>query len=242
MNWQKEKYDLLVPENHSEIFLEWRRNVQFQDFKTGESHSAEIVPFSRKNKMEIYHVHPPMFETTEERNSYKIQVLKDEKEQGRDYYLKGTLNVAPNISELCELYKDRRFILSERENKIDLYMSFLYAWKIKLFHAHDFNYKRYLEQMVPVKVDVEQAKTYKNFVDRMEKVKRYMVLNNIDHEVVTYEELEDEDVISELVDTDEWKSYRKDEHNTTLHIEKDYRKLIINYSEVVDVLKDIKAI
>ena len=190
----------------------------------------------------MHYVWPSIFNSTKERNSYKIELLKKEKEKGREYNIKGTLNLAENIKDVCDLFKDRKFILTKRKDVESMILSFFFAWESKLFHARSHNLDVYKGKMKQgVTVGQEIIFDYIDWLDQMEIVETYLKENNINHEVVYYEDLKDDDDISEIIKTDEWKQYRNT-NDLPIRIDKDYSKLINNYDEVIHTLKKLDAL
>lgn len=240
--YNKEKYGLNIPKGHSELFLEWGRNMELYDHKTQNYFTTELYPISDIYEMKIHFIYPPVFDKTHDRNLYKLSVLQDEKKKGREYNIKGTLNLASTIAEVCAFYNDRKFIITKRDDVESMIMSFFFAWESKLFHARHNNINIYNQAMnkgvtVPDKI----IEDYCIFLEQMNIIEKYLMCNNINYDVVTYEELENENVISEIIETDEWKQYRN-ESQLPIRIDKDYKKLIHNYSHVKDKLKDYGAL
>ena len=82
---------------------------------------------------------------------------------------------------------------------------------------------------------------YIPFVNKYDTIKKYLITNNFDYSIVTYEDLSDVDVISNILETDEWKNYANFK-TLPIEIEKDFKKIIHNYEEVKQILVEQGAI
>lgn len=235
--WQKQTENLLLIEGHPEFFLELGRNMELVNRKKEKCHTTELYPLANEKGINTHYVWPHILKTTEARNKHKIDLLRKERELGREYLIKGTLNMAESCEVIFDFFKDRKIILTTRDDKEKMMMSFFFSWESKLFHARNENINLYKDKMREgVTVPIKLIYDYIPFVKQFNKIENYLITSGINHEVVTYEELEKEDKISELVGTDEWKKYNN-ENSVPIHIEKDYKKLIHNYDEVLEILK-----
>ena len=152
------------------------------------------------------------------------------------------MNIAENVGEILNFFKDRKIIVTEREDVESMYMSFFFAWESKLFHARSNNlelYKQTLKEGVTVPKQI--ILDYIPFVKQMDTIKAYLKDNEFDYCVITYEELSNVNVISDKLGTDEWKSYA-DWDSLPVEVEKDYKTLIKNYDEVKQILIDEGAL
>lgn len=232
------KLGLKEVEGHSELFLEWGRNMELCDRKVDEYHTTELYPTIGESGIEMHFVYPWILKDTLTRNRYKLDLLKKEKEAGREYSVKGTLNIREGYEEILDFYKDRKIIITEREDVEAMYMSFFFAWESKIFHARQNNldlYKRKMQDGVVVSKEI--ILDYIPFVKQMDTIKQYLKDNSFNYSILTYEELDDTDVISYAIGTEEWKKYA-DFNSLPIEIEKDYKKLIHNYDEVKQLLID----
>jgi hypothetical protein len=234
--WQIQTQGLYEVDGHPELFLEVARNIEFVDRKVEKIHTSELYPVIHEDGIKMHYIYPLVFNDVRSRNQYKINLLKQEKARGREYLIKGTLNMAENCEEVLEFFKDRKIVLTTREDREAMIMSFFYAWESKLFQSRHNNLDLYKEKMSKgVVVDDQIINSYIPFLKQYEQIESYLKDNNIPYTVITYEQLENSDTISELVGTDEWKKYVTDK-KLPIHIEKDYRKLIHNYDEVKERL------
>lgn len=237
----QEHLGLLVPLNHSEYFLEHNRNVEFFDAKTGNHVPTEIFPVVFNNRISMQFMYPPLFKDSQSRSDYKLKILREEKDKGREYYIKSTSQISDNIEKIIDFFSDRTVLLTKRQDMIDNVLSAQFAWETKLFHCREDNIDLYMKHVKDgIVLDVSRFHFYINYVlNSFNKVEIYLKENNIKHETLYYEYLTDDDYISEALDTDEWIRYRKPAHILTKHIEKDYSKIIKNYDECVSVIKDL---
>lgn len=232
------KHGLKEIEGQSEFFLEWGRNMELCDRKVDKYHTTELYPIAHKDGIKMHYVYPWVLNDTKSRNLYKLDLLKAEKEKGHEYYVKGTLNIAESCEEILDFYKDRKIIITERDDIESMYMSFFFAWESKMFHARRQNidlYKRKLDEGVTIPHQI--ILDYIPFVKQMDKIKTYLKDNDFDYSVITYEQLENTDIISEVLGTEEWEIYA-DFDSLPIKIDKDYKKLIKNYDEVKQILID----
>lgn len=232
------KHGLKETVGHSEFFLEWGRNMELCDRKVNKYHTTELYPVAHENGIEMHFVYPWILKDTLSRNKYKLNLLKQEKLRGNEYCIKGTLNIANHCEEILDFYKDRKIIITEREDVESMYMSFFFAWESKIFHARQNNidlYKRKMQEGVIVPKEI--VFDYIPFVKQMDTIKNYIKDNNFNYSILTYEQLENIDVISSAIETDEWKEYA-DFDSLPIDVDKDYKKLIHNYDEVKQMLID----
>ena len=236
-DWQRETQGLINVDGHSELFLEWGRNMELVDRKTEESHTTELYPMIHEDGIEMHFVYPHILKTTSARNKYKINLLRKERDSGREYLIKGTLNMAESCEEVFDFFSDRKIILTTREDREAMMMSFFFSWEIKMFHARKNNLEIYKDRMNKgVVVPNQIIYDYIPFVRQYDKIEAHLKTSNIQYTVLTYEQLEDSNVISETLGTDEWKRYVSKD-TVPIHIEKNYRNLIHNYDEVLEILK-----
>lgn len=234
--WQKNRYGLLEVDRHPELFLEWGRNMELHDRKTDDHYTSELYPIIKDDTIRMHFVWPPILGDTSARNHYKLQLLKQEKLHGREYIIKGTLNFADNCEEIFNFFNDRKIILTTRNDKEAMMMSFFFAWETKLFQARANNieyYQSVLQKGVVVSKDI--VYDYIPFVQQFDKIKTHLEKNNIKFTILTYEDMADHTTISETLGTDEWRRFCPSD-GLSFHIEKDYTTLIHNYDEIKELL------
>lgn len=235
--YQTAKYGLKEVEGHPELFLEWGRNMEMCDRKTENCYTTELYPLQSDNGIKMHFVYPHIFGSTAKRNYHKIQLLESERQMGREYYIKGTLNIAESVSVVLDFFRDRRIVLTTRDDREAMYMSFLFAWESKIFHARKNNIELYHQKMSEgVTVPEQIVLDYIPFVRQMDIIQNYVIQNGFDYKIVTYEQLANIDVLSDILETDEWKQYI--DGKTPIQIDKNYRELIHNYDEVKSLLQD----
>lgn len=237
----QEHLGLQVPRNHSEYFLEHNRNVNFFDAKTQTQVPTELIPIVFNDKIVMQFTYPPLFNDSKSRNDYKLKILQEERDKGREYYIKCTSQIADNVKEITDFFSDRIVLLTKRENMIDNILSAQFAWETKIFHCRENNLNIYMNYVNEgVTLDVGRFEVYiKYILDNFNRVEKYLIENNIPYKTLYYEKLTNDNYISEMIGTDEWIKYRKDKHITTKHVEKDYSKVIKNYEECVLEIRNI---
>lgn len=229
---------LIKLKTHSEYFLEINRNVEFHDAKTETYHSAEIVPIVANDQLGMHFVYPHLFNNTKDRNHYKLEILKSEKAKNREYYIKGTQAIAPNIAEIVDFFSDRTILLTKRANMVDNVLSAQFAWHTKHFHCRKYNHDIYMRTINEgVELDPEHFKYYFDLIKDFNEIESYLKANGVSYKTFEYERMTDKHYISDVLETDEWEKYRKPEDISTIHIEKDYSKIIRNYNECVQVIE-----
>lgn len=226
-------------QGHPELFLEFGRNMEFHDIRQDKRFTSEMYPVIHNDGIEMHYVYPYILGDTRERNLYKLNLLKQQKSQGIEYYIKGTLNLSDSIAEVVNVFADRKIIITTRKNLIEAEMSFYFAWTIKLFHAKANNVDRYREFLQDsVWVDPELVSQYKPFLKQLDIITDYLDTNCIAYETVYYEDTDNQDKIASTIDnilqTNEWRKYA-DWNQLPILIEKDYSKLIQNYDEILEL-------
>lgn len=225
-------------EGHPELFLEYGRNMEMHDIREDKKFMSEMYPIIKNDRIIMHYVYPYILENSRNRNLYKLNLLKEQKSKGIEYYIKGTLNLTDTIKEISDFFHDRKIIITSRKNLIDAEMSFYFAWTIKLFHARKNNVDRYKELLEKgVEVDVDLVDQYKPFLEQLKTLTKFFDENNINYDIVYHEDTESKDqiehTISNILQTEEWKKYAKWE-KLPIFIEKDYKKLILNYDEILE--------
>lgn len=175
---------------HTELFLEFSRNAEYRDLKTGRKAFGELLPVVDKNlDIVIHFVYPPLFETTAERNLYKLEQLEMQRLKGIDHFIKCTLEVVDTLPAVLEFYKDYQFIITKRKDLVQYCLSNIIARETGLYHARADNVDRY-----------NQAVSWERYVDLVETeqwlielltytAKLWQVDEYVDSKVVLYEDL-----------------------------------------------------
>jgi hypothetical protein len=245
--WAEKNYGLLPLHNHTELFLEVSKNSEFFDAKIGTTHEAELYPIAKEDGMHIHYSYPHVFNSGKDRNLHKLSVLKELKKQGKNYNIKGTINIVHTPEEIVNFFNDRHFVITKRHDMVQNIISFLYAYTSKLFHAKHNNLDRY-QQIWDQGVTVDE-KLLNRIPDYISKVKvlnnieTILKQNNISYDIIYYEDMDTPENINNIIDnlykTTEWRKhipeYAKDKWPILL--EKDYSQAINNYEIVLEKVK-----
>lgn len=232
-------------DRHPEYFLEFSNTDLYFNTKTGTTKPLELFPFVKDSKLDLKFVWPPQFESTYDRNLYKINLLKSEKSFGREYYIKGTINIFEGFQEILDFFKDRKIIITKRYDVAEMIISFVYALQIKMFHARIDNIDRYTELINnPILVDIKNLnlEKYISILLFVNKIEDFLTKKNYNFTLVYYEDINTEEklnnFISNVLETDTWKQYETKKIATPILVNKDYKKLIKNYNELKDYITE----
>lgn len=240
-------FNLKPLDGHTELFLEYSRNAEFYDVKVDEYHTAELYPIAHEGNLKVHYIYPHVFNTRNERNLHKIRILKDLKEQGHEFNIKGTINIVEGYKEILNFYSDRHFVITKRRNTEDYVCSLLYAYTSKLFHARPNNLERYRSIMdAGITVSQELLNLVPQLLAQtieLWNVQEFIKSNNCTCTVTYYEDLDTQEnidtTITKILGTDEWKKYLPENilDKVPLKIDKDYSKIISNYEEVIPYIR-----
>jgi len=231
--------------NHTELFLEFSRNAEFYDTKTGLKDVGEIYPILAPNgDMSIHFIYPHVFKTTAERNLHKLDILKKQKQKGINYFLKGTLEVVDSAPEILNFFSDRHFVITKRRNLIEYTLSFLVAWVTRIFHARRNNKERYQSILnsgvtIPIELMMNDLDQFLKYTFYMWDLESYIKTQGWEHTTTYYEDLEDFDSIQKTLSTilndPNWMDCLPPSwaDNVPIKIPKDYSEIITNYDQVV---------
>lgn len=237
------KFGLLPLRNHSELFLFESKNNVYEDLKTGNRVSGQIYPIANNESMDIHFIHPPVYKDIEEANLKKIELLESEKRRGKEYWIKTTLEVVFTPKEISDFFSDRRFVLTDRKDISDFLLSTLFALKTKIFHARENNldsYKRLISDGIFVdEDDLKRMDRIFNLMVEFRKLKKY-ISERYDHIEVFYEDTNTEEKLFNKIDeifyTSDWRGFYTPENYHPIKIEKDYSKIMTNYSDIKEYL------
>lgn len=246
MYWAQDYYNLLPLHNHMELFLEISKNVLVHDAKIEESFEAELHPVVRPDGIHIHYLWPPMFNNSVDRNLYKLDVLRELKNQGKNYNIKGTINIIHTPEQVVDFFSDRHFVITKRRSLVDNTVSFAYAYMSKLFSARKNNiqlYKDKLEEGVTIPQQLlDRIPNHVKEMKQLEDVEKILDAKHIPYSIVYYEDMNTQDEIYKTIDglynTNSWKNSLPNNVDDllTIHIEKDYSKAIHNYDQLVDYI------
>lgn len=229
-------------EGHPELFLEYGRNMEMHDIREDQKYMSEMYPVIKNNTIIMHYVYPYILENSRDRNLYKLNLLKEQKNKGIEYYIKGTLNLADSISEIANFFNDRKVVITSRKNLLDAELSFYFAWTVKLFHARKNNVDRYKNILKNgVYVDPALIDDYKPFLKKLDTITSFFKNNKIAYETIYHEDTVNKEKIEEkinsILNTEEWKKTANWD-KLPIYIEKDYSKLILNYDEILERSKN----
>lgn len=153
-----------------------------------------------------------------------------------DYFVKLNLEIYDKYKAVVDSFTDEYlFVITDRINRIDMILSFLFARKHGVFNIR--NSTKHLENLlsVPVYIDVDEVIQYKKYVSRFDEICKY--IKNRNHVVFYYEDMDTEKNTENLLDSvfgNEWKLYINDHdrRKAPQHVEKNFSDLIINYEEI----------
>lgn len=246
MYWANDYYGLLPLHNHMELFLEISKNVLAHDAKTEKSFETELHPVVRPDGIHVHYIWPPMFNNSVERNSYKLNVLEELRDQGKHYNIKGTINLIHTAEQAVEFFSDRHFVITKRRSIVDNTVSFAYAYMSKLFSARKNNMQLYLDKLEQgVTIPQQLLDRIPNHIKEMKQLEDMELLlekKGIPYSIVYYEDMNTEEqidqTITDLYDTNSWKASLPDNiaDLQTIHVEKDYSKVIKNYDQLVEYI------
>lgn len=236
--YQKEKYNFLnVNGLHwGEFFNEInRKNTHFEN---GIEYGKEYYPVISNDGLESTWVWPYKLNNTISRHNYKFNLLSSEKENGREYFLKCMMNIGPSINDFLEFFKDRTIILTKREDKVAAFMSFAFAYTIKIYHIFNVNKEKYnsIIENGPVEISTEVINLCLKYAKEFSLLEETLIASGNSYKTITYEQLDDTNNISELLGTDEWKIYSDNIVGMPQKMERDYSQLIANYNEIKELL------
>ena len=233
--------------NHIELFLEFSHNNVFTDLKTQESELGELYPVVRSDGLHVHFISPPVFKTAVDRNLHKLNVLKQAKSVGNNYYIKGTVNIVDTTHEVLDFFSDRHIVITKRRDIEQYVLSYMYASTSKLFNARSFNVERYMEKIQQgVTVDVTKLDKLSILLNKTKQVydlETQLKDRNIEYTVTYYEDMANWDQLfdtaTSIYGTSEWQDFLPDDYLDLLPIkvEKDYSACILNYDEIIDSVR-----
>lgn len=246
MYWGNDYYNLLPLHNHMELFLEISKNVLIHDAKVDKQYEAELYPIIRSDGLHIHYLWPPMFQTSVERNLHKLDILQRLKDSGKNYNIKGTINLIHTAEVAVDFFNDRHFVITKRRSLVDNTVSFAYAYMSKLFSARKNNlqlYKDRLEKGVTVPQQLlDRIPNHIKEMKQLEDMEQLLDRKKIPYSIVYYEDINTKEqihnTINSLYNTNSWMNSLPDNIDDllTIHVEKDYSKAITNYDQLVECI------
>ena len=246
--WSEQHYGLLPLKGHTELFLETSANMEFLDSKTNEKHEAELYPIAHENELRVHYIWPHVLKTREQRNLHKLEVLEQLRKQGKNYNIKGTMNIVATPVEVIDFFSDRHFVITKRRNMEQNAISLLYAFASKLFHAKSNNLERYkdiLNEGVHISQDILNIlPSYFQQWEKLNNIESLLDERGLEYTVVYYEEMNTQQEIYAIIDrlfaTTEWRDNLPDDldRHTPILLEKNYRHAIHNYDQVAQRVRE----
>lgn len=247
----EQKYGLLPLGQNTEFFNEWSWRNFVQDDVTGHSNRAEYFPINKQGGLSHHYVYPPILNNRAERNNHKIQVLRHEKSQGRNYNVK---IMAHNLfyrdekkyrtsEDIIDFFSDRQFVITRRKDIRGLALSSLVATHTKLWHKRNSNKDAYLNLYKnPITINPELCTVIRPDLEalmRMDSLEDTLSQRKYDYKVLYYEDLTTVDDMKKALDdvfqTDKWRATITDEfieNSMPQNINLDYEKAIANYNKI----------
>jgi hypothetical protein len=233
---------------HPEFFLEFSHTDMYFNTKTQRYDDLELYPIPNDNRIDMHFIYPHVFNNSIDRIRHKMNVLKHEKDNGRDYYFKGTMNIFDSYQEIIDFFADRKIIITRRHDIVEMAISYLYARNVKLFHAKGNNYDYYTSVLAKGteinESELEDMPEYIKYLTFVDNVEHYIKDKNYNYCVTYYEDMETDDMINskidEIYETTEWRnSVKTTEASTPIKVEKKYSNVIKNYTDVRSHLENI---
>lgn len=233
--------------NHPEFFLEFSHTDMYFNTKTQKYNDLELYPITKNNRIDMHFIYPHVFDNSIDRIKYKMSILKKEKEHGRDYYFKGTMNIFDNYKEIIDFFSDRKLILNKRHDIVEMTISYLYARNVKLFHAKGNNYDYYTSVLqngtIIKESELEDMKEYIEYLLFIDDVENYIKTKKYNYCVTYYEDMESDELINlkidDIYETTEWRNFViTTVHSTPIKVEKSYSDVIKNYKDVRSYLEN----
>lgn len=244
----KQKTNIMVLQNHSELFLEFSLNAQYTDLKTRKTFPAEMYPIiNRDNNIVMHFIYPYLHNNTRDRNLSKLDLLKKQRDKGYEYFFKGTLEVLDSYEEIIDFYKDRNFIITKRRNLEEFCLSVVLAFTTKIFNPRRYNKEMYLSILENgIYVNIEEIKN--DFLQCLKYTfdlwnsETYFLKNGLKYKTVYYEDINTfndiDKILGDILQDKDWdKCLPKNiEELLPIKIEKDYKRIIKNYDEVINFI------
>lgn len=243
------KYNFKHIEGHAEYFLTRAYWALMHDARTDSINQTQMMPYYNNGKMTMHHVYPPIYPDVSTANYNKLSQLKKARLDGYEFNLKGTIECADSKEEILNFFKDRKIVITKRHNLEELVASTLFAVTIKMFHARTNNIKRYHSLLAqPITISsklLDVSKELIKYVHELWSMEDLANNNNIVTHVTYYEDLDTEERIfnelNDIFETNEWQEYLPVNYKLKLpqEIDKDYSKLIKNYNEITEIVRNV---
>lgn len=225
---------------HTELFLEFSRNMVCHDKKSGIETFGELFPIVDKNlDINIHFIHPPVFQDTRDRNAYKLEVLQMQRAKDIEHFVKCTLEIVDSLPAVLEFYRDYKIVITKRRDLVQYCLSNLAARLTGLYHARADNVDVYTRIVHgnPIMVDLEQTEGWLGellwYTGQLWKVD-----NHADATVVWYEEMDTDYGIRAVACeiTGETKSVDLSKGNLPIKLDNKYDQIFANYDPLLLVI------
>lgn len=246
----QKKHGLMLIQNHSELFLEYNQSLTITDHKSKSTHPGEMIPFLGES-ISMHSVYPYVFQNLKERNMYKLNMLKEAKSQGKNFYFKGTFQVSETAEEIIDFFSDRHFVITKRRNTLDQLCSLLFAKHHRMFIVFDANaehVKNYKSNVLEGAVITDFERVARYVIEETQKLyalEEILQKKNLEYSVAYYEDMNTWDNIiqtaGKILGDSEWRHTipNLSPKNMPMNTEVDYSKTIKNYTEVKSKLLEL---
>lgn len=243
----------LIPLGHqTEFFQEYSHRYFFNDNRLDKSYRAEYFPLNRENSTITHHfVYPPIYSDKLQRDGHKLQVLRNEKSQNREYNIKiMSTDVFLNPQKdykwdrgILDFFSNRTFIITRRKDIKGLAFSLLVSLHTNLWHKRNYNQNKYNELYnEPITINPELCTvilpTLKS-ASMMDQFENHIKKFGYKHHTFYYEDLVTLEDMKQTLDTvfknKVWREYLNDQYleaSMPQPLNLDYTKIIANYDEV----------
>lgn len=243
----------LLPLGHqTEFFQEYSHRYFFNDSRLNRTNRAEYFPLNRENTPITHHfTYPPIYSNKIQRDGHKLQVLRNEKSQGREYNIKiMSDDVFQNPKTdykwdrgNLDFFSDRTFVITRRRNVKTLAFSLLVSLHTNLWHKRENNKDGYQDLYDnPITINGELCTTIipslKSTV-MMDQFEEHIEKSGYKYHTFYYEDLitlEDmKDALDKVFNNKVWREYISDDYIDRAMpqpLNLDYEKIITNYDEV----------
>jgi len=236
----------------TEFFQEYSHRYSFNDNRLDQKSRAEYFPLNRENTPITHHfTYPPIYSSKSQRDGHKLQVLQNERAQGREYNIKiMSDDVLLNPGKdwrwdrgNLDFFSDRTFVITRRRNIKTLAFSLLVSLHTELWHKRENDKDGYQDLYDnPITINSELCTSIipslKSTV-MMDQFEEHIQKSGYKSHTFYYEDLvtlEDmKDALDKVFNNKVWRGYLSDEYITNAMpqpLNLDYEKIIANYDEI----------
>lgn len=228
--------NLLPLGKDTEYFNDYTHVCTFSD-----GSPMELLPFRKASGMTMHYVYPHVFNKSNERIGYKLGVLQQEKEAGREYSIKiMTNNLKPDI---VDFFADRTFIITKRDDTVGQIMSLVFAKVTNLWHKRSRNESVY-ESITPFNVgDITLRESIREVLiskQLLHAALEDLAKKNIKFHLFDYDDLKTErqriSALNSAFEKQNWPVQTPGQE--TQNIRLDYTTIFNNYPEVLEKIQN----